>query len=68
MFSLAAGFTERMRKRYASLEGKATSSFREKRPRRSPSNEEAQKDWAIVLVESPDLASNDQPAMGVCLS
>ena len=24
--------------------------------------------WAIVLVGSPDLDSNDQPALGVCLN
>ena len=26
------------------------------------------KDWAIVSVESPDLASNDQLTLGVCLN
>ena len=24
----------------------------------------AQKDWVVVLVESPDLASDDQPTLG----
>ena len=48
MFSLAAKFSARMRKWSATLEGEATSSFGEKRPRRSPSNEGARKDWVIV--------------------
>ena len=50
-----------MRKQSATLEGEAISSSGEKRPRRSLSDEGAQKDWAIVLVESPD-----QPALGDC--
>ena len=66
MFSLAAGFSTRRRKQPTTLEGVATSSSGEKRPRRSPLDEEAQKDGAIVLVESLDLASNDQPALGDC--
>ena len=68
MFSLATRFSTQRRRRPATLEGVATSSFRKKRPRRSPSDEEAQKVWAIVLVESPDLASNDQPTLEVCLN
>ena len=59
MFSLAFGFATRMRKRSATLEGEATSSYGEKRPRHSPSDERAQKEWVVVLVESPDQASND---------
>ena len=59
MFSMAVGFVALMRKRSATLEGEATSSCEEKRPMRSSSNEGAQKDWAIVLVESLDQASND---------
>ena len=42
MFSLAIGFATRKRKRSVTLEGVDTSNFGEKRPRRSPSNEEAQ--------------------------
>ena len=57
-----------MLKRSATLECEATSSFGEKRPRRSPSDEGAHTDWAIVLVESLYLASNDQLALGVCLN
>ena len=49
------------------LEGVATCSSGGKRHRWSPSDDEAQKDWAIVSVESPNLASNDQPTFGVCL-
>ena len=44
MFSLAVEFAARMRKRSATLEGEATSSSGEKRPRRSFSDEGAQKD------------------------
>ena len=61
------GFAARRRKRSMTLKGMNASSSSEKRPRRSPSYEEAQKEGAIVLVESSDLASNDQPALGVCL-
>ena len=49
-------------------EGADASSYGEKRPRRSPLDEEAQQDGAIVLVGSSDLASNDQPTLGVCLN
>ena len=59
MFSLVVGFVARIRKRPTTLEGEATSSFRQKQPRKSPSDEGAQKDWAIVSVDSSDLASND---------
>ena len=59
MFNLAVGFTMRRRKQIVTLEGANTSSSGEKRPRQSPSYEEAQKDEAIVLVETLNLASND---------
>ena len=68
MFSLVVEFVVRMRKWPATPKGEATSSSREKRPRRSPSDEGAQNDWIIVSLESLDLASNDQPALGVCLN
>ena len=68
MFSLAIGFGTQMCKRLVTLEDEAISSFGEKRPGRSPSNDEAQKNWAIVLVESPNLASSDQPALGIFLN
>ena len=48
-----------MRKKLETLEDKAISSSRENRPRRSPSDEGAQKNWAIVSVESPNLAFSD---------
>ena len=41
MFSLAARFVTQMHKWFATLEGEATSSFGEKRSRRSPSDEGA---------------------------
>ena len=68
MFSFPAGFVARKRKRSMTLEGEDTFSSGEKRLRRSPSDEEAQQDGAIVLMGSPDLASNDQLALGVCLN
>ena len=68
MFSLATGFATRKHKQSMTLQGADTSSCREMRPRRSPSNEEAQQDGAITLVGSLDLSSNDQLALGVCLN
>ena len=65
MFSLVAGFAAQMHKQSATLECEATFSSREKQPRRSPSNEGVKKDWAVVLEESPDQASNDQLTLGV---
>ena len=59
MFSLAVGFAAQMRKWFATQEGEATSSSRKKCPRRSPLDQGAQKEWAIVSVESPDLAPDD---------
>ena len=50
------------------LEGIDTSSYGEKRPRRSPSNAEAQKEWAIVLEKFLDLASDYPLALGDCLA
>ena len=44
-------------------EGKANSSSGKKRQRRSSLDEEAQKDWAIILVDSPDRTPNDQQAL-----
>ena len=59
MFSIATGFAAWMRKWSATLEGESTSSSGEKRPKRSPSDEGAHMDWAIVSVEYLDIASND---------
>ena len=56
-----------MRKQFATLEGEAICNSGEKQSRRSLSDERAQKDWAIVLVESSNQASDDQPALGDCL-
>ena len=66
MFSLVAGFAARRRKRSVSLEGVGTSSSEEKQPKPSPLGEEAQKDWVVVLVESPCLAFDDQSPLGDC--
>ena len=68
MLSLTAGFAARKHKRSMTLEGADTSSSGEKQLRWSPSYEEAQQEGDIVLVGSPDLASNDQSALGVCLN
>ena len=68
MFRPAVGFVAQKCKRYVTLEGADTSSSGEKRPRQSPSYEEAQQDGTIVLVGSSDLASNDQSALGVFLN
>ena len=68
MFSFATGLATRMRKWLMALEGEATSSFEKKLPRRSPSEEGAQEGCAIISVESPDLASHDQPTLGVYLN
>ena len=67
MFSLAVRFATRRHRWPTTLEGVATSSSREKRLRRSPLDEEAQKEGPIALVESPNLASNKQLALGDCL-
>ena len=59
MLNLVVGFALSRRKRSVTLEGEDTSSFEGKRPRQSPLCAEAQKEWAIVLVESLDQASDD---------
>ena len=50
------------------LKGVDTSSSGEKKPRWPPSDEQTHQDEAIVMVGSPNLASNDKPALGVCLN
>ena len=61
MSMLAVGFVARMRKRTADSEDELMPTYDGKSPRRSSSDEEAQKDWAIILVDSLDRATNDQP-------
>ena len=68
MSNLATEFVARMRKRIASSKDEATSISRGKRSRQFPPNDGAHKDWVIVLVDSPDRASNDQPALTECLN
>ena len=63
MSSLATGFAIRMRKRVVGSEGETTPRSRGKRSRQSSPDEEAQKDWAIISVDSPDRAPNDQLAL-----
>ena len=60
MSSLAAWFASLMRKWAVGLEGETTPRFDGKRSKRSSPDEEAQKDWAIISVDSLDRASNDQ--------
>ena len=54
MSNLVVGFIAQIRKRATGSEGEATSSSGGKRPRRSSPDEEARKDWALILVDSPD--------------
>ena len=63
MYILVVGFIARMRKRAAGSKGEAASNPGGKRPRRSSPDEEAQKDWAIILVDSPVKSPSDQPTL-----
>ena len=54
MSILTVGFTVRIRKRAAGLEGETTPRSGGKRSRWSSPYEEALKDWAIILVDFPD--------------
>ena len=58
-----AKFSVRMHKWAAGSEGETTPKFGRKRSWRSSLDEEAQKDWAIILVDSLDRAPNDQSAL-----
>ena len=60
MSMLAAEFAAQMRKRDVDLEGEPTLTHDGKRPKRSSPNVEAEKDWAIIPVDSSDRASNDK--------
>ena len=59
MSKLIAGFSTRMRKRATGSKGESTPIFDGKRLNWFSLDEEAQKDWVIILVDSPDRASND---------
>ena len=63
MSMLAAGFSARMHKRAVGLEGESTPIFDGKRSKCSSLDEQAQKDWAIISIDSLDLAFNDQPVL-----
>ena len=52
-----------MCKRARGSEGETTPRSDGKRLRRSSPDEEAQKDWVIISVDSPDRVPNDQPTL-----
>ena len=54
MFMLAAGFIARMQKWVANLEDESTPISDGKRPKWSSLDEEAQKDWTIIPMDSLD--------------
>ena len=60
---LAAEFALRVRKQDACSKGEFTPISDGKRPKRSSPNGKAQKDWVIILMDSLDQASNDQPVL-----
>ena len=60
MSMLAVGFTIQMQKRTAESKDESAPTSDGKRPRRSSLNEEAQKNWVIIPMDSPDRATNDQ--------
>ena len=68
MSMLATGFAAQMLKQIVDLEDKLASTSDGKRLRRSSLDEEAQKEWAIIAVDSPDQATNDQPVLEGALS
>ena len=63
MTMLATRFAALMRKRVASLDDEFTPIPDRKCPKWSSPNKEAEKDWAIIPMDSPDRASNDQPVL-----
>ena len=63
MSKLVFGFSAQVRKRATCSEGEFTLVSNGKHPKRSSPNEEDQKDWAIILVDSPDQAFDDQPVL-----
>ena len=60
MSTFFPGFAARMGKRIADTEDEFVPTYVGKRLRRSSPNEEAYKDWAIIPMDSPDQATNDQ--------
>ena len=54
MSSLVVGFAARMRKRAGGSEGETTPRSNEKRSKQSSPDKEAQKDWAIISMDSLD--------------
>ena len=60
MSNLAVRFATLMRKRSSGPEGETTPNYDGKRMKWSSLEEEARKDWTVILVDSPDRASNDK--------
>ena len=63
MFRLVDGFAAQMCKRAVGSEGESTPISDGKRPKQSSPDEEAQKDCTIILVDSPNQASNNQSVL-----
>ena len=63
MSSLVVGFSVRMRKRATGSKGETTPRSGGKRSRQSFLDDEVQTDWAIISMDSPGQAPNDQSAL-----
>ena len=63
MSMLTARFAGQVPKRVADSKDESTPISNGKHSGRSLQDEEAQKDWAIIPVDSPDRATNDQPVL-----
>ena len=59
MSMLVVGFAAQMRKRVMNLEDEPTPISNGKHPERSLPDEEVEKDWAVIPMDSSDRASND---------
>ena len=57
------GFITLMHKQATGSEVESTPISYRKRSKRSSPDKEAQKDWAIILMDYLDLAFNDQPVL-----
>ena len=64
MTRLTAGFAARMHKPAAGSEGESTPISDEKRSKQSSANEEAQKDWAIISMDSPQSSLQQSADLG----
>ena len=59
MSMLVVGFATRLPKRVMNLEDEPTPIPNGKHPKRSLPDEEVEKDWAVIPMDSSDRASND---------